>query len=577
MQCTIAAYQKLNFISTLNQYPQVKKIAFKNFRRFQDFPELELGRISIMVGRNNSGKSTMVKALLLVLDYLQNQQFNEFSFAKKSLEDANIVTFGRAKNNKSKDNDEIIFELALDQFKFSLSIYGNDDDTISNVSKLLIEDSSSNINFEINYIEEVITVSKFNQTLLTKSEALGDVMKEFKEVGLEIQKPDFKKTSTEGLRMLDQFNKLKDRVQSYYEAFENEREETESTLFTTTYPLKLNIDDKTENSFLQEFVSDLFFQNDVKRRSYSGYLDDLAKAIEAVKESKIEAEKEFNNKKIEKITNQIDSLNLGNQTLSEKVQELIDIDNYRSDLTRSIGNVVKAIEEVKIYYLGSNPSKQSALFSIRDKQNNLAQAIHDFKQSKILKGEKEYEFVKFWMKEFDVGQDFEIKFYAGEAYEFFVIDKEGFKTHLADKGMGSLQAMMLILRVATIMRKHNKTMKYVTIIVEEPELNLHPTLQSKLASFFHTVNREYGIEFIIETHSEYLIRKAQLFVVENEYTNLEGLNPNPFSVNYFDVENGPYQMNFTENGKFDRNFGEGFYDEASKNTLALMQKQRKRN
>ena len=115
----------------------------------------------------------------------------------------------------------------------------------------------------------------------------------------------------------------------------------------------------------------------------------------------------------------------------------------------------------------------------------------------------------------------------------------------------------------------------MTIIVEEPELNLHPALQSKLAEFFHKVNTEFEMKFIIETHSEYLIRKAQLFVAENEYTTDAGLNPNPFKVNYFDLENGPYQMNFTVNGKFDRNFGEGFYDEASKNTLALLQKQRK--
>jgi predicted ATPase len=227
--------------------------------------------------------------------------------------------------------------------------------------------------------------------------------------------------------------------------------------------------------------------------------------------------------------------------------------------------------------LGANPSKQSALFSLRDKKNNLAQAIHDFKQSKILKGEQEYEFVKYWMNEFEVGVDFEIKFYAGEAYEFYVFDKDGLKSHLADKGMGSLQAMMVILRVATILRKHKKHLKYITVIVEEPELNLHPALQSKLASFFHNVNKENEIEFIIETHSEYLIRKAQLFVNENEYTNQEGLNPNPFSVHYFDLDNGPYQMKFMDNGKFDRNFGEGFYDEASKHTMQLIQNNRSKS
>ncbi|WP_298392222.1 AAA family ATPase [Flavobacterium sp.] len=58
----------------------MKKIGFQNFRRFQNLPTLELGKVSIMDGRNNSGKSSLVKALLLQVDYLQNQQFDEFLF-----------------------------------------------------------------------------------------------------------------------------------------------------------------------------------------------------------------------------------------------------------------------------------------------------------------------------------------------------------------------------------------------------------------------------------------------------------------------------------------------------------------
>lgn len=552
----------------------MKKIAFSNFRRFQDFPLLELGKISIIVGRNNSGKSTMVKAFLLFLDYLQNQQYNEFSFTNKSLEDANIVTFGRALNNKldnnqsNKQRDEIIFELELDGFAFKILINGNYDDTSANVSRFTVFDALTNTTFDINYLNETINISKVNQSLVNKTNALESVMLEFKELGLEIQKPDFKKTSPEGLRMLDHFNKLKSRIQVYYDSFEKEIEEG-GNLFDVTYTLKPNLLNKTEDTIIQEFVSDLFFINDAELRNLKDLRDNYAHA-------NIE-DKETFEKKIEELFEKEDATdNEDNfQKLNDKIQELVDIDNYKSEIKDSISQVIKVINNTVIYYLGANPSKQSALFSIRDKQNNLAQAIHDFKQSKILKGEKENEFVKYWMNEFEVGVDFHIEFYAGEAYEFYVIDKEDFKAHLADKGMGSLQAMMLVLRIATILRIQKGNTKNITVIVEEPELNLHPALQSKLAVFFHEVNKDYGINFIVETHSEYLIRRTQLLVVENEYTNQEGLNPNPFSVHYFDLEKGPYQMIFTDNGKFDRNFGEGFYDEAAKSTIALIQKQRK--
>src|SRR5690606_34480040 len=40
------------------------------------------------------------------------------------------------------------------------------------------------------------------------------------------------------------------------------------------------------------------------------------------------------------------------------------------------------------------------------------------------------------------------------------------------------------------------------IAVEEPETNLHPALQSKLADFFIEASKKFQIQFVIETHSE---------------------------------------------------------------------------
>lgn len=46
----------------------MNSIGFNNFRRFANFPEMDLGDITLLVGGNNSGKSTLVKALLLCID-----------------------------------------------------------------------------------------------------------------------------------------------------------------------------------------------------------------------------------------------------------------------------------------------------------------------------------------------------------------------------------------------------------------------------------------------------------------------------------------------------------------------------
>ena len=243
--------------------------------------------------------------------------------------------------------------------------------------------------------------------------------------------------------------------------------------------------------------------------------------------------------------------------------DIIALDNKKSELKAWANNLVNSLEKESFFYLGANPSKQSALFPLRAKDNALAQAIHQFYQLKIIEGEKEHEFVKYWMNEFEVGQSFEIKFYAGEAYEFHVLDKNGVKNHLSDKGMGSLQAMVLILNVASLIKINEKETKAVTLLVEEPELNLHPALQSKLTEFFHEVNKKYGFNFIVETHSEYMIRKSQVLVNENEYGNQDSLNPNPFKTYYFPVSDKPYEMRYRKDGKFKDEFKKGFFEVSS--------------
>lgn len=48
----------------------MKKIGFKNFRKFENFPAIGLGDVTYLVGKNNAGKSTMVKALILIVENL---------------------------------------------------------------------------------------------------------------------------------------------------------------------------------------------------------------------------------------------------------------------------------------------------------------------------------------------------------------------------------------------------------------------------------------------------------------------------------------------------------------------------
>ena len=108
-----------------------------------------------------------------------------------------------------------------------------------------------------------------------------------------------------------------------------------------------------------------------------------------------------------------------------------------------------------------------------------------------------------------------------------------------------------------------------TIAIEEPEIHLHPSYQSKLAEMFAEAYTKYNIHFIIETHSEYLIRKLQVMVADKEFS----LISEDVSLNYVDKREDGTSYNkhiiIKEDGDLTDSFGSGFYDEADALAIQL--------
>lgn len=515
---------------TINDNKFGKAIAFKNFRRFEEFPKLRLGNLTYMVGRNNSGKSTMVKALILIIDYLQNQMLDKFSFDNLVLEDANIVTFDRALNNTAKE-PFINFNLRLNNYSIDIYVSGKQDSTKGDVNRLRIRDLHKGYDVKINFIENLLKITKqitVEKVEVNYKENIIKLRNEIKE--LSAKKNNENTSTSERLEISDQINrnikKLEKLTQNMATDMDNDTE-----AYSLEYPLKDDYELYQNNYFLNA-IENFIYLNKTK-------YGDLKKD-------------EFSQK--------------------ESIKNLI---NSQNDLRSWATKFTNKIKSQYFYYVSANPSKQSALFSIRDKDNALSQAIHKYKQLQILEGQEEDLFLKKWMKVFEVGNDYNIKMRAGEAYEFIVID-DNRKVNLADKGMGSLQAMTLILKISSLIRINKKNKKSVTVLVEEPELNLHPALQSKLTDFFYDVYVKYKFDFIVETHSEYIIRRAQLLALENGYLSNQNTDENPFSIFYFHKDEGPYQMKFNDQGKFDREFGTGFYDEAGSLTMKMIKEIRKK-
>ena len=163
-------------------------------------------------------------------------------------------------------------------------------------------------------------------------------------------------------------------------------------------------------------------------------------------------------------------------------------------------------------------------------------------------------------------------------------DKSG--TLLAEEGYGVTQLIVLLLRIETAILESKKTplndefdeseqpknsFSESTIAVEEPEVHLHPRFQSLLAEMFVDAYKNYNVHFIIETHSEYIIRKLQLLVANKNVCNTD------ISILYvYDKNDKPgyepqvKKIGIRKDGMLNGSFGEGFFDEADMLSMFLL-------
>ena len=55
-----------------------------------------------------------------------------------------------------------------------------------------------------------------------------------------------------------------------------------------------------------------------------------------------------------------------------------------------------------------------------------------------------------------------------------------------------------------------------TVILEQPEIHLHPSAQASLADVFIDAWRKRKVQVIVESHSEHLLRRLQRRIAEEE-------------------------------------------------------------
>lgn len=145
--------------------------------------------------------------------------------------------------------------------------------------------------------------------------------------------------------------------------------------------------------------------------------------------------------------------------------------------------------------------------------------------------------------------------------------------NLPDVGFGVSQVLPIITQL--FYDKSENEGKVV--IIEQPELHLHPSAQANLADLFveRIVENDKNI-IMIETHSEHLIRKLQVLIADPEVN----ISNDEVAIYYVDKssngESKVQEMQITESGQFSIPWPKGFFDKSYDLSIELLRKSRKR-
>lgn len=123
------------------------------------------------------------------------------------------------------------------------------------------------------------------------------------------------------------------------------------------------------------------------------------------------------------------------------------------------------------------------------------------------------EYVAFWLKELNLIHDFRVEqLVEGSNYYQVKVKKtpSSAEVLITDVGFGVSQ----ILPVLTLCY-------YVpegsVLIIEQPEIHLHPSVQAGLADVFIDAIQTKNIQIILESHSEHLLRRLQRRIAEEKF------------------------------------------------------------
>lgn len=600
----------------------ITDFSINNFRIFSEKTDFEISPITILTGPNNSGKSTLIRAIRLLVESAKS---NSLLYLLRSSSDTDYISyidvFGQG---DVKTGTTFEFSIPLSLFKIENEIYGFESnlDTNCNIKLNYIQHNSDNSpQLILNYLiiksmdGKIIFKIYQNKSLPLEYKYEGNIELFFSHNLEKI----LKKYSVRSL-----FKKLSLTSSSENEIIAKIKEDIEKNPYVT-----MNYDEFDKTDLIRKLID---IQGSLERNVSPG------KSILGILSNRDQWTPDYmkyieNNEEL--LINNEDKKILATILASLKEEFFIEFDRFCLGVLKSLvknmltlDHYIPAFRGKMLREFGRNDSERisKTIFKLLDKNKAINAPFYVCTDDRILLLESgQYlKFVNSMLREiFKLNLKIEIKYNnLKHKYEILFNDERNkliFEygellddeeqaviksvkyadkfiepTNLIDMGSGMYHLILFLIEIelaiidggykyfetmlseAQPQEQQEESLFYKidgksdhTIIIEEPELSLHPNYQSLLADVIEHAYNFFGVKFIIETHSEYLIRKLQLLTAKKYFKQNAVLIYNMNKPkNEVDV-NSIRKIKIKLDGSLTQNFGPGFFDEADNIALNL--------
>jgi len=172
-----------------------------------------------------------------------------------------------------------------------------------------------------------------------------------------------------------------------------------------------------------------------------------------------------------------------------------------------------------------------------------------------------------WFRATGIAEGVKVKHLTDRHFELVVVGKDGSDHNICDVGFGCSQVLPVLVAGLSLESTHGRSLSKASpiLVIQEPEIHLHPNAQAELGSFFASLTEAKG-QIFLETHSDSLVLRIARHVASGDI-------PADFVRIFFiqDIEGlkRVTRMEITDEGGFTPDWPGGFFPQRQAESFAL--------